>query len=107
MKQTIKFKIRQDGTVIEEEYLIEGNNQDDYRVFVFSTNFSEEKDLKSIEFIPGNPAAVHHVLINIDTDGECAALDNKSLEQSYTLCICVNAVSYTHLRAHQTREEIG
>ena len=56
---------------MEEEYLIEGNNQDDYRVFVFETNFPEDKYLKSIEIIPGNYAAVHHVLINID-DGACA-----------------------------------
>ena len=33
---------------MEEAYLIEGNNQDDYRVFVFETNFSEDKYLKSI-----------------------------------------------------------
>ena len=62
----------QEGSVIgepdadftmEEAYLIEGNNQDDYRVFVFETNFPEDKYLKSIEIIPGNYAAVHHVLI--------------------------------------------
>ena len=53
---------------MEEEYLIEGNNQDDYRVFVFETNFPEDKYLKSIEIIPGNYAAVHHVLVNIDEE---------------------------------------
>ena len=68
---------------MEEEYLIEGNNQDDYRVFVFETNFSEDKDLRSIEFIPGNLEAVHHVLINIDTEGECAALDALTPEYGY------------------------
>ena len=68
---------------MDEEYLIEGNNQDDYRVFVFETNFSEDKDLRSIEFIPGNLEAVHHVLINIDTEGECAALDALTPEYGY------------------------
>ena len=68
---------------MEEEYLIEGNNQDDYRVFVFSTNFDEEKDLKSIEFIPDNREAVHHVLVNIDTEGACAALDAATPEYGY------------------------
>ena len=68
---------------MEEEYLIEGNNQDDYRVFVFETNFSEDKDLRSIEFIPGNLEAVHHVLINIDTEGDCAALDAATPEYGY------------------------
>ena len=56
---------------MEEAYLIEGNNQDDYRVFVFETNFPEDKYLKSIEIIPGNYAAVHHVLINIDDGALC------------------------------------
>ena len=68
---------------MEEAYLIEGNNQDDYRVFVFETNFSEDKYLKSIEIIPGNYAAVHHVLVNIDTDGACAALDATTPEYGY------------------------
>ena len=67
---------------MEEEYLIEGNNQDDYRVFVFETNFSEDKYLKSIEIIPGNYAAVHHVLINID-EGACAAIDASTPEYGY------------------------
>jgi len=67
---------------MEEEYLIEGNNQDDYRVFVFETNFSEDKYLKSIEIIPGNYSAVHHVLINID-DGACAAIDATTPEYGY------------------------
>ena len=68
---------------MEEEYLIEGNNQDDYRVFVFSTNFPEDKYLKSIEIIPGNLAAVHHVLVNIDTQGDCAAQDAATPEYGY------------------------
>ena len=67
---------------MEEEYLIEGNNQDDYRVFVFETNFPEDKYLKSIEIIPGNYAAVHHVLVNID-DGACAAIDASTPEYGY------------------------
>lgn len=68
---------------MEEEYLIEGNNQDDYRVFVFETNFNEDKYLKSIEIIPGNLSAVHHVIINIDTQGLCAQLDAQTTEYGY------------------------
>ncbi len=68
---------------MEEAYLIEGNNQDDYRVFVFETNFSEDKYLESIEIIPGNYAAVHHVLVNIDTEGSCAYQDALTPEYGY------------------------
>ena len=68
---------------MEEPYLIEGNNQDDYRVFVFETNFTEDQYLKSIEIIPGNLSVVHHVLVNIDTSGDCAALDASTTEYGY------------------------
>ncbi|MBF25191.1 MAG: hypothetical protein CMP49_01555 [Flavobacteriales bacterium] len=68
---------------MEEEYLVEGNNQDDYRVFVFSTNFPEDKYLQSIEIIPGNVTAVHHVLVNIDTLGLCAIEDASTPEYGY------------------------
>ena len=68
---------------MEEAYLIEGNNQDDYRVFVLSTDFGEDKYLQSIEIIPGNLAAVHHVLVNIDSEGLCAALDASTPEYGY------------------------
>ncbi|RPG60392.1 MAG: hypothetical protein CBD51_001160 [Flavobacteriales bacterium TMED191] len=68
---------------MEEPYLIEGNNQDDYRVFVFETNFTEDQYLESIEIIPGNLSAVHHVLVNIDTSGDCASLDASTPEYGY------------------------
>ena len=79
---------------MEEEYLVEGNNQDDYRVFVFSTNFSEDKYLKSIEIVPGNLSAVHHVLVNIDTEGACVAQDATTPEYGYE-CesgFCIGAI---------------
>ena len=68
---------------MEEEYLVEGNNQDDYRVFVLSTDFGEDKYLQSIEIVPGNLAAVHHVLVNIDPNGLCAAEDAATPEYGY------------------------
>ena len=69
--------------IMEQAYLVEGNLEDDYRVFVFSTNFGEDKNLKSIEIVPGNLQAVHHVLVNIDTDGLCAAQDAATPEYGY------------------------
>jgi len=68
---------------MSEPYLIEGNNQDDYRVFVLPTNFSEEKEIRCIEFVAGNVEAVHHILVNIDTEGACAELDAQTPEYGY------------------------
>ena len=63
---------------MEEEYYIEGNNLDDYRVFVFPTNFTEDTYIKSIEFRPDNRAAVHHAIIMADVTGMGAANDAES-----------------------------
>ena len=68
---------------MEESYLIEGNNQDDYRVFVLPTGLSEDKEIAAVEFRPGNTRAVHHALIGIDTEGAGAALDAQTPEYGY------------------------
>ncbi len=63
---------------LEEEYFIEGNNLDDYRVFVFPTNFTEDTYIKAIEFRPDNREAVHHALIMADVTGTGASQDAES-----------------------------
>ncbi|MEM8906917.1 MAG: T9SS type A sorting domain-containing protein [Bacteroidota bacterium] len=63
---------------MEEPYLIEGNNQDDYRVFVLPTGLTEDKGVTAVEFRPGNKRAVHHALIAYETDGEGQAKDAES-----------------------------
>ncbi len=66
-----------------EDYFIEGNNQDDYRVFVLPTGLTEDKEIAAIEFRPGNTRAVHHALIAYETNGEAAAMDALSPEYGY------------------------
>ena len=63
---------------LEEEYFIEGNNLDDYRVFVFPTNFTEDVYIEAIEFRPDNRKAVHHALIMADITGTGALQDAES-----------------------------
>ncbi|MBF24978.1 MAG: hypothetical protein CMP49_00445 [Flavobacteriales bacterium] len=63
---------------MESEYYIEGNNMDDYRVFVFPTGFTEDTYIKSIEFRPDNREAVHHAIMMIDVTGTAAQLDAES-----------------------------
>ena len=65
---------------LEEEYFIEGNNLDDYRVFVFQTNFTEDTYIKAIEFRPDNREAVHHALMMADVTGTGALQDAESPE---------------------------
>jgi len=58
-----------------EDYFIEGNNQDNYRVFVIPTGLTEDKEIAAVEFRPGNTKAVHHALLAYEINGEAAALD--------------------------------
>ena len=60
---------------MEEVYFIEGNNLDDYRVFVLPTGLTENKEIAAVEFRPGNTKAVHHALVAYEINGEAAALD--------------------------------
>jgi len=60
---------------MEEAWRHEGNGRDDYRYFVFPTNFSDDIVIKAVEFRPGNPKIVHHALVFEDTTGEAAAKD--------------------------------
>ena len=58
-----------------EDYFIEGNNEDNYRVFVLPTGLTEDKEIAAVEFRPGNNRAVHHALIAYETNGQATAKD--------------------------------
>ena len=70
--------------VMAEEHTIEGNNQDDYQVFVIPTNFTEDREIASIEFRPGNNRAVHHTLIGYDVTGKAAQKDAQTPAYGYS-----------------------
>jgi len=61
----------------------QGNNEDQYQVFVLPTGLTEDRVLKSIELRPGNPQIVHHALFALDTTGSAAALDAQTPEYGY------------------------
>lgn len=68
---------------MEAAHTVTGNNQDDYQVFVLPTNFTEDKEIASIEFRPDNNRAVHHVLYAYDVTGKAAAKDAATPEYGY------------------------
>ncbi len=68
---------------MSEPYRIEGDYQDDYRIFVIPTGFTEPKEIAAIEFRPGNANAVHHVLIAYENSGNGALLDAVTPEYGY------------------------
>lgn len=66
-----------------EAYFIEGNNEDDYRVFVLPTGLTEDKEIAAVEFRPGNTKAVHHALLAYDINGAAAEKDAETEEYGY------------------------
>ena len=56
---------------------------DDFRCFVVPSGYSADQMMKAIEFIPGNTAIVHHVLIYWDTTGVCQQLDTQDPNPGY------------------------
>lgn len=68
---------------MSESHAIEGNNKDDYRVFVLPSGLIEDQEIASMEFRPGNNRAVHHVLFAYDISGVAAAKDAQTPEYGY------------------------
>ena len=58
-----------------DPYKIKGSNEDEYRVFVLPTGLTEDRDLVSVEFRPGNRTILHHGLLAYDTTGQARESD--------------------------------
>ncbi len=68
---------------MEEDWVHEGNFQDDYRYFVFPTNFPDDKVIKAVEFRPGNSKIVHHALLFEDVTGAAREKDDATPEYGF------------------------
>jgi hypothetical protein len=68
---------------MEQEWLHEGNSEDDYRYFVLPTNLLEDKIIKAMEFRPGNSKIVHHALLFEDTEGIAQSNDAATPEYGF------------------------
>jgi peroxiredoxin len=58
-----------------EAFEVPASGPDIYRCFVIPTSIGLDRHVTAIEFQPGSPRAVHHVMCYIDTSGEAAKLD--------------------------------
>jgi hypothetical protein len=67
-----------------EDLPIPASGPDLYRVFVLPTNFARAMDLSAIDYHPGNPGAVHHLIAYVDTTGRGRQLDEAEPGPGYT-----------------------
>ncbi len=69
---------------LPEAIEIPATGEDLYRCLVIPTNLPADVYIAGIEYRPGNPRAVHHVLGYIDTSGEARRLDAAEAGPGYT-----------------------
>lgn len=60
---------------MSDTWTVQDNNKDVYRYFVLPTKLLQDRNVKAIEFRPGNAAVVHHVLYFLDTSGTARKKD--------------------------------
>lgn len=60
---------------MSEEWNVEDNYKDVYRYFVIPTHLAQKRTVAALEFRPGNPKVVHHVLYFQDTSGTARTKD--------------------------------
>lgn len=63
---------------------IPANGPDIYRCFVRPANLPKDVYLSAIEYKPGNPRVVHHILAYVDTSGEARKRDESEPGPGYT-----------------------
>jgi hypothetical protein len=68
-----------------EAYAVAAEGSDDYRVFVIPTGLGQGRWVSAIDFKPGNPRVVHHVLAAYDTLGRARALDQADAKPGYAV----------------------
>jgi hypothetical protein len=60
---------------VEEPFTMSTEGTDEFRVFVIPTRLAEGKWISAIDFKPGNPRVVHHILAAFDTSGRAHKKD--------------------------------
>ena len=58
-----------------EAYAFESAGRDEHRVFVIPSGLTEGKWVRAVDFRPGNPRVVHHILAAFDVTGRGHSLD--------------------------------
>ncbi len=58
-----------------EAFTLSDEGRDEFRVFVIPSGLKEGKWISAVDFRPGNPTVVHHILAAIDITGRARTMD--------------------------------
>ncbi|MBX6313866.1 MAG: redoxin domain-containing protein [Isosphaeraceae bacterium] len=65
------------------EYHVPASGGDIYRCFVIPTSLPKDMYISGIEYKPGNPRVVHHIIGYVDTSGEARQRDAQDRDPGY------------------------
>lgn len=85
-KSNAEWALGTPDLVIEmpEAYDVPASGADIYRCFVVPTSLPKGVYVAAVEFKPGNPTVVHHVISYVDTQGKARELDRAEAGPGYT-----------------------
>ncbi|MHB1556046.1 MAG: c-type cytochrome [Isosphaeraceae bacterium] len=66
-----------------EKFAVPAAGPDIYQCFVLPTNFTHDTYLEAVDYAPGLPDAVHHIIAYIDTTGRARQLDEAASGPGY------------------------
>jgi thiol-disulfide isomerase/thioredoxin len=66
------------------DYHLAADGPDVYRNFILPISWDTNQYLSAVEFVPGNPRVVHHVLTFLDNSGTAEKLDARDPEAGYS-----------------------
>jgi hypothetical protein len=69
----------------EGEFDVPATGRDLFRVFVMPTGLTEGRWVRAVDFRPGNPRVVHHILGAFDTTGRALRKDEADPEPGYAV----------------------
>jgi mono/diheme cytochrome c family protein len=64
-------------------YKLDGDGRDELRVFVIPSGLTEGRWISAVDYKPGNPKVVHHILGAFDVTGRAREIDKTSPEPGY------------------------
>ncbi len=67
-----------------ESYTLAARGPDVYRCFVIPTDLPEDRFVTAVEYRPGNPRVVHHVMALVETAGQARLKDEADPGPGYT-----------------------
>lgn len=68
-----------------EPFTVRAEGRDIYRNFVIPMNLEEDRWVEAIEFLPGAPEIVHHILYFLDTSGKARKYDAEDKKPGFSM----------------------